>query len=169
MPLIAQICMVLVTIALAVMAIMAIRLMAQIKVLIQNANISLAALPELIEDAKRTSARADELLVAFSQITRSAKASVSGIEAVATRTSDLASSLLDEAERPISTVVRAIRGIRFGANFLAQRWKSRANTTNHTTQGDDNVREQQWIDDGGVSGRSSGRRWSGTDLRPDGR
>lgn len=169
MPLIAQICMVLVTIAVAWMAVVAIRLMAEVKVLIQNANTSLAEVPGLVGELKRTAARADELLEAFSRITKATQASVSGVEAVAKRTTELASSLLEEVERPITKAIHLIRGVRYGANSLIQRWTKRAANRNQPTQGEDHVREQQWLDDGGVPRGSSSRRWAGSDLRTDGR
>jgi len=169
MPLIAQICMLLVTIALVAMAVMTIRLMLQTRKLIQTATRSLAELPALIEDAKRMSARADELLLAFSQITNSARSGVSQLEGFATRTSALVSHLLDEVEPPVSRTVGLIRGIKAGASFLFQRWHERASQQSPTTQGDDHVREQQWLDDGRVSGGSSGRSRTGSDLRANGR
>lgn len=165
MPLIAQICMVVVTIALAVLAVMVIRLMLQTKVLIETANRSLAELPALIETAKQTSARADDLLTAFAHITRFARAGASRFENIATRSSTLASTLLDEVEHPISELAGAIRGLRAGARFLVERWKARAGSRSHTTEGDDHDGEQGWLDDGGVPGGNGGRGRVGADLR----
>jgi len=169
MPLSAQICMVLVTIALVGMAVMTIRLMLQTRKLIETATRSLAELPTLIEDAKRMSVRADELLIAFSQITGSARDGVSQLEGFATRTSALVSQLLDEVEPPVSKTVGLIRGIKAGASFLFQRWHVRASQYSPTTQGDDHVGEQRWLDDGGIPGGSSGRSRTGADLRTNGR
>ena len=155
MPLIAQICMVIVTIALAGVAMVAIRLMLQAKALLQTANSSLIELPALIADVK--------------QITRSARAGVSQFEGIATRSSTMASSLLHEVEQPISQLIGVIRGIRFGANYFIQRWKSRVGGRAHTKQGDDHVSEQRWLDDGGIPAWSSGRSRIGADFRTDGR
>jgi hypothetical protein len=169
MPLSAQICMVLVTIALVTMAAMTIRLMLQTRKLIETATRSLAELPALIEDVKRMSARADELLRAFSQITNSARCGVAQVEGFATRTSALVSQLLDEVEPPVSRTVGWIRGIKAGASFLFQRWHVRASQHSPTTQGDDHVGEQRWLDDGGIPGGSGGRSRAGSDLRANGR
>jgi hypothetical protein len=143
--------------------------MLQTKSLIETANRSLAELPALIEDVKRMSERADELLVAFSHITRSAKAGVSRFEGLATRSSTLASSLLDEVERPLSNAVGLMRGLRSGANYLMQLWSTRAASRSHTNQGDENVGEQRWLDDGGIPAGSGGRSRTGADSRANGR
>lgn len=169
MPLIAQICMLLVTIALVGMAVMTIRLMLQTRTLIETATRSLAELPALIEDAKRMSARADELLLAFSQITSSTRKGVAQIEGLATRTSAMVAQVLDEIEPPVATAAGLIRGIRAGASFLFQRWHTRVSDHSQPTQGDDHVGEQRWLDDGGISAGSGGRGRAGSDLRANGR
>jgi hypothetical protein len=164
MPLIAQICMVVVTIAAVGMAVMSIRLMLQTKVLIENANRSLGQLPALIEDVKRASARADELLLAFSHITRAAKTGAAELESIATRSGTLANSVLDEIERPISQTVTMLRGLRLGAEAIIQRLQTRGSGRSNSNQGEDNVREQRWLDDGGALAGRSGR--SGRDSAP---
>jgi len=169
MPLIAQICMIVVTLALVGIAVMAIRLMLQTRVLIETANRSLAELPALIAETKRTSAMAEELLVAFTRITRSAHVAVSQFEGLATRSSALTNTLLDEVERPVSHVVGVIRGIQAGASHLIQRWKSRAGEHSNTNEGEDHVGEQQWLDDGGSPAGSGDRGRAGLDVRANGR
>ena len=141
MPLIAQICMVIVTIALAGVSAMAIRLMVQSHELIRTANRSLAEVPALIEEARRTSARADELLVAFSQVARSARAAVSPFEALATRSTAMATTLLDEVERPIRDTVGVIQGIRAGVNHLIRGWTSSAANPSRNSQEEAHVGE----------------------------
>ncbi|MEO5618472.1 MAG: hypothetical protein ABIS67_11915 [Candidatus Eisenbacteria bacterium] len=168
MPFIAQICMVVVTIALVISAVIFIRLMKQTKALIESANRSLAELPALISEVRQASARADELLVAFSQITHTAKAGVSSFQGIAERTSNLASHLLDEVERPVSKAVGMIRGIRLGASFLFNRWQAKAGGRSPFNQGEDHVGEQRWLDDGGVPAWSSRRSGIGTDLGSNG-
>jgi hypothetical protein len=169
MPLIAQICMVVVTIALLVVAVMAVRVMLQIRGLIQTANLSLAELPGLLEETKRASARAEELLIAFTRITRSAQVAVSQFEGLATRSSALTTALLDEVERPVTHVVGMIRGIQVGANHLLRRWKSRAESRSNTNEGEEHVGEQQWFDDGGAPGGSGDRGRTGAGVRANGR
>ena len=169
MPLIAQICMVIVTIAVAVFAVMGIRLMAQTNKLIVSANVSLAEVPTLLEEVKRTSARVEELLAAFASISESARVGVSQFENVATRAGGLASTLLNEVERPLAQAVGIARSIRFGANYLVQRWKSRTGDRSQPAPGDEHVGEQRWLDDGGVPVGSSGRSRPGADFRAHGR
>lgn len=165
MPLIAQICMVIVTIALVGVTVMVVRLMFQTRTLIESANRSLAELPALIENLQRMSARTDDLLLAFSQITTSARNGVAQVEGLATRTSAMAAQLLDEIEPPVSRAVGVMRGIKAGTSFLFQRWQSHAGNGSQPTQGDDHVREQQWRDDGGFSAGSGGRGGAGADFR----
>lgn len=169
MPLIAQICMVLVTIALVGMAVMTIRLMLQVRTLIEAANRSLAELPALIEDVKRVSARADELLAAFSQIAQTTRAGVAQVEGFATRTSAIVHQVLDEIEPPVARAAGVIRGIKVGASFLFQRWQAHVSSRSQSNQGDEHVGEQRWLDDGGLSAGSSGRSRIGADLRANGR
>jgi hypothetical protein len=169
MPIIAQICMIVVTIALVVMAAMAVSLMLQTKVLIETANRSLAELPALIEEARRTSARADELLLAFSKITRSARTTVLHFENLAAKSSTLALTLLDEVEPPISRAVSVIRGIRAGASHFIQGLKSRVGRRSQTQEGEEHAGEERWLDDGGDSAGGGGRGGVCADLRANGR
>jgi uncharacterized protein YoxC len=169
MPLIAQICMVIVTIALVAMAVMTIRLMFRTKALLESAKISLAELPALIEEIKGISARTDELLLAFTRITGSVHVAASHLEHIATRTGTLASSLLDEVERPVSRAVRVMRALRCGASYLVDRWTSPVASDSHTQQGEDNVGEQPWLDGRGIPAGSGDRRRPGADLRANGR
>lgn len=143
MELVTQICMILVTIALLGVAGLSIRLMHQTRVLIENANRSLAELPALIEQARKASARADELLHAFSRITSSVEGSVSQFERLSSRTSALTTTLFDEVERPVSHVVRAIRGFQAGATHLIQRWKPHAGSRSQTNEREDHDGEQR--------------------------
>jgi hypothetical protein len=169
MALITQICIVAVTIALVGMAVMVIRLMIKTSTLIESASRSLAELPALIEEIRQISARADDLLIAFSQITGSARSAATQFESVTTRSSALASALIDEIEHPVSQAVGLIRGIRVGASFLVQRWWSHVDGRSHTNQGDEHDGEQRWLDDGGIPDRSAGRSRAGSALRTNGR
>jgi hypothetical protein len=169
MPLIAQVCMVVVTIALVAMAVMAVRLMIKTNTLIETTSRSLAELPTLIEEARQISARADNLLAAFAQITGSTHAAVSQFENIATRAGALASALLDEIAHPVTRVIGVMKGIRVGASFFAERWRSQVKDSSHTNQGDDHDGKQQWLDDGGIPDGSAGRGRVGTDLRANGR
>ena len=134
MQLVAQICMVLITIALLGIAGLLIRLMLQTRVLIENANRALAELPAALEQARQASARADELLHAFSRITATVEASVSRFERLSSRSTALTTMLFDEVERPVSHMVRAIHGFQAGASHLIQRWKSHAGSRTHTNE-----------------------------------
>jgi hypothetical protein len=169
MPLIAQVCMVIVTIALVTLAAMSIRLMFQTKALLESAKISLAELPAMIEEFRRTSARADELLAAFTQITGTVRTAASQFEHLTTRTTTLASSILDEVSRPVSRTVRIMRALRSGASHLMDRWTSPVASDSHTQQGEHNVGEQSRLDDRGIPAGSGDRRRPGTDLRANGR
>jgi uncharacterized membrane protein (Fun14 family) len=169
MPLIAQICMVVVTIALVGIAVISVRLVLQTKALIETANRSLAELPALIKEAKETSARADDLLIALTNITRSVHAGATQFEGIATRTGSLAARILEEVEHPVSRAVGVMRGIRAGANHLFQRWQSHAGSRSPSNQGDDHVGEQRWLDDGGIPAGSGRRGGAGPDFRANGR
>ena len=169
MQLVAQICMVLITIVLLGIAGLLIRLMFQTRALIENANRALADLPAVLEQTRQASARADELLQAFARITSSVEASVSRFERLSNRSSALTHMLFDEVERPVSHVVRAIRGFQAGASHLIQRWKSHAGSRAHTNERELHDGEQRWLDDGGDADRSGGRGRVGPGFRADGR
>jgi len=143
MPLVAQVCMILITLALLVLAGVSIRLMLQTRELIDNAKRSLAELPALLEQIRQASARADELLLAFSRITASVEGSVSRFESLSSRTSALTAALFDEVERPVSHAVRAMRGFQAGASHLIQRWKSHADSRSHTNEREEHDGEQR--------------------------
>ncbi len=169
MPLIAQICMVVVTIAVVAMAGVTIRLTLHTKSLIENANRSLADLPALIEEARKASARADDLMAAFTRVTRIAESAASRVEGIAMRSSSLADALLNEVEPPLSRAAGLLRGIRAGASHLIQRWQSRAGGYTKEPKGVEHVGEQRWLDDGGSASGSRGRGRAGADLRAKGR
>lgn len=169
MPLIAQICIVVVTLAVVWLAVVAIKLIRETNLLIETAKRSLVELPALIQEIQKSSARADELLRSFSKISHAAQTVVNQVESLSTRTSAMANVVLDEVEQPISKVVGVMQGIRSGADFLARRWTSRLTRRTHTNPGDDHVGEQRWLDDGGIPARSTGGSWSGSAGRPDGR
>lgn len=139
MPLLVQVCTVVATLALVGIAVVAIYLMLQTRALLVTANRSLAELPSLIAETKRTAAMAEDLLVAFTQISRSAQIGVSQFEVLAKRTGALTTSLLDEVERPVSHMVAVIRGIQAGASHLIQRWRSRAGAHSRPNEGENHV------------------------------
>lgn len=165
MLLLTQICTIAASLALVGIALVAIYLMLQTRALIVNANRSLAELPSLLAETRRTAATVEELLVAFTHITRSVRVAVSQFETLATRTSDITTTLLDEVERPVSHAVGVIRGIQAGARHLIQRWRARAGAHSNTNGGVNHGGEQRWLDDGGNPGGSARRGRTGTDVR----
>jgi len=169
MPLLAQICIVAVTVAVVWLAVVAVRLIRETNLLIETANRSLGELPALIQEIQKTSARADELLGSFSKISHAAQTVVAQVESLSTRATAMTNVVLDEVEHPISKVVGVMHGIRSGAGFLARRWTSRLAHRTNTNPGDDHVGEQRWLDDGGIPAGSTGGGRSGSAGRPDGR
>lgn len=156
MPVLAQICMVVATLALIGIAIVAIRVMLETRNMLVTANRSLAGLPTLIDHATRTSKRADELLAAASQITRSAGSGAARIEGLATRTTSIASKLLDEVEAPLFRAVGVLRGLRTGWKHLVGIWNIRAAGPSSRPALDDSSSEARWVDDGGMPARARG-------------
>jgi biopolymer transport protein ExbB/TolQ len=167
MPVIAQICMVVVTIASVAMAVLAVRLMLQTKALLETANRSLMEVPALIADAQRASARADELLSAFAQITRTAREGAARLEGLAERSTALASVVLDEVERPITRAVGVVRGLRSAANAIQSYWQSRHATRTSSQKEIDHDGEERWLDDGGTVPGGGGGSRSGAAVRAD--
>lgn len=164
MPGLAQICMVFATLALIGIAIVAIRVLLEMRTMLVTANRSLAELPKLIDRATRTSERADELLAAFSRITRSASAGAAQVEGLATRTTIIASRLLDEVEAPLIRTVGVLRGLRTGWSHLTGLWNLRAAGRSNGPPSADSSSDARWLDDGGahsrarVDGEASGAR-----------
>jgi hypothetical protein len=167
MPVIAQICMVVVTIASVAMAVLAVRVMLQTKALLETANRSLLQVPALIADAQRASARADELLTAFTQITRTAREGAARLEGLAERSTALAGAVLDEVERPITRAVGVMRGLRSAAHAIQAYWQSRHATRTTQSKEFDHDGEERWLDDGGAVPGSRGGSRPGAAVRAD--
>jgi len=163
MPLVAQLCLAVVTIALFALAVVAVRLMLRTQILVETATRSLAELPALIEEAKRTSSRAGELLLSMSRVTQSAHSRASQVASIMTRTGAMTTRLLDEIEQPLARAIGVMRGVRSGASLLFRRWQE------HFENGDrapsvPGQADERWSDDGGRSKDLDGRPRDATDF-----
>ena len=129
MPIIVQACIVIATLAIVIFTIMAIRLMRRLESLSAAASLSLGRFDEFLEQSHKASLRVDGMLVSLEQMTSSVRASVQQLEEVVHRAAGLASSVLDEVERPVRNAVSVLRAVQAGATFLVQKWTGRNPTS----------------------------------------
>ncbi len=125
MPIIVQVCVVIATIAIVIVTIMVVRLMRRLEVLSAAATQSLARVDAFLEQSQKASIRIEGMLGSLEHMTGSVRGAVDSLEVVVQRAAGLASSILDEAERPVQNVVAVIRAVQAGAAFLVQQWTSR--------------------------------------------
>ncbi|HYM79984.1 MAG TPA: hypothetical protein VEY91_01080 [Candidatus Limnocylindria bacterium] len=130
MPAIIQICVVIVTMAVVVMAIMTLRLLVRIDGLTKSVAEGVKAFEDAIEST-RASSQIHELIGTTRQIAHSLRTVAGNVEGVTQRASAISHELLDEVERPVHQAASLVRGLKAGTNFLMQRWTRRAPSNNN--------------------------------------
>jgi len=139
MTLIVQACIVVVTIALVVMAMMTVRMMRRVEELSRSVEAALVPLHEFLETSRKTSQRIQEVLVACDGIVATVRTGTNRLAGVVDRAGDVADTFLTQVERPLHTAVALMQGVRAGANVLVRRWSNGARSRHPLNEGDDHV------------------------------
>lgn len=126
MPVLLQICVVVVTMAIFAITVALVRALTRIvptieelRLLLPDLRHTLATLDELAEEARAA-------IAPIREITPAARRVASGFEMLGERAVQIAASLIDEVEVPVFTAVRLARGVRVGAAYLLRRWTNRS-------------------------------------------
>ena len=121
MPLILQICCVIVTIALVALAIVTIRTLNRFARAADVFNESAPMLKDALAQIDLVVREAREVLNAAEQILTPVRRTLGRLESIGDRAADISGALLMEIEGPMQTAVAVSRGIRKGTTFLFSR------------------------------------------------
>lgn len=136
MSVIVQICVVVVTIAVVLVAYVAARLMLQFETTTKKFQAAYPNVMEILEDLRQTSLKVRELTVQLEDISRTVQSGATRVEGVVDRAASLSSTVLDELERPVRHAVAVMRGLQTGMRVLTQRWTNGRAPMAHSTQGE---------------------------------
>lgn len=122
---IVQICVVVGTIAVVVMAFIAVRLMFQLQTTTKKFARGYARVEQILEESRDTSRKVGELVDVLEQIAVTVRTTAGKVEGVVDRAASVSSTVIDEVEQPIRGVVAWIHGLRSGVRTMARRWNGR--------------------------------------------
>lgn len=134
MPVILQVCLVIVTTAVAAIAIVAVRAMNRFEKVAAEFQQTAQAARMSIADVQVMTQELRELVSTVGEVVPRFRAIVNRFEDLGERTAQMSSDLLDQVESPVRTAVAVARGVRFGASTLfdrlMQRFAHRKSTMN---------------------------------------
>ncbi|HSQ59206.1 MAG TPA: hypothetical protein VLT84_02040 [Acidobacteriota bacterium] len=138
MPALIQVCIVIVTIGMAVIAIAAVRTMARVDKAADELSRTACSVRESLVRVDRVAEEARELAVSVHACFPPVQRVLDRIDSLSRRTAGLASVVLEEVERPVFTAAAVARGARTGARrFLELAWH-RFTHRNASIQGGNN-------------------------------
>jgi len=132
MPVIVQVCVVIVTIAIVTLAVNAFRLM-------NSMNATIAKVDELVAGFRGTPERIRDVLNTVEEVANSARSMVAGVKDVVGYATDISASVIDEVAKPVLGAVAVLRGLRTGTRFLLERLTNGSSKTRRYNQGDNHV------------------------------
>jgi len=120
-----QVCFVIVTMAVAAIAVAVIMVMQQFR----KASYEFARLSEegreLIDRLDLVARDAGEIVGTFREVAPRVRRVVEHIEAIGERTVNLSDAVIQEVEAPLRTAIAVARGVRFGTRQLVEYWMER--------------------------------------------
>jgi len=134
-----QICVVVVTIAVVLMAYVALRMLLQLQATSRKFEDRLVHLEGILEDSRQASKRVVELMGVLERIAASVGTGVTRIEAVVDRATLVGSTVLDEIEQPVRDAVAVMRGLRSGVRAITERWMNGHRSEVHSRGGENHV------------------------------
>lgn len=139
MPLLLQVCIVIVTIGVLVLALLTVRMMARFfaKATEDISQLTLAV-RESVDQIDLVTREARELVASIRGCVQPVQRVADRFEAVGQRAADLSSRVLEEFAPPILTAVAVARGMKFGANHLLKRLMNRFTHRSSSINGDHN-------------------------------
>jgi uncharacterized protein YoxC len=118
MPVLLQICLVIVTIAVAAIAIVTVRAMKRFETAAHELTETLQSVQTLVPDVQKLTAEAHEIVASVGSVVPRFRAVAERFEDVGERTARLSSDLLEQVEAPLHTAVAIARGMRRGTGSL---------------------------------------------------
>lgn len=135
MPALIQICIVIVTVGMVMIAIAAVRIMARVDKAADELSRTAGSVRESLVRVDRVADEARELAVSIHACFPPVQRVLDRIDVLSRRTAGLASVVLEEVERPVLTAAAVAQGARTGARrFLELAWH-RLSHRHHSIQG----------------------------------
>jgi hypothetical protein len=134
-----QVCVVVVTIAVVLLAYVGARTMLRLEATTKRLEARFAHLDEILEDSRQTSRKVRDLVIVLEQIAQSARSGVERVGGVVGRAASMSTAVLDEIERPVRDVVAVIRGLRSGVRAFTGRLTNGREPMAHAKEGGSNV------------------------------
>ena len=121
MPALLQVCAVIVTIALVAIAIVTIRTMIRFEKAAEQLAETAVAIRDSFEQFHVITREAGELVSSLQDVVPYLTRTASRFESIGERAANLSSSLMEQVETPLRTVVAVLRGVRTGASQFVDR------------------------------------------------
>jgi uncharacterized protein YoxC len=138
MPVVMQICLVIVTLALVTVAVVALKLMARFQELGDQISSSVASLQSTMNESRQSLAEARNFVARLEEIADDVRTVSTRFERIGHRAADLTTALMTEVEQPVMSAISIARGVRKGASVLLERWSRGQHTTSHHNGGFEN-------------------------------
>jgi len=134
MPLLLQICVVIVTMSLVAIAVVTVRAMRRFERATDEFTVTAAAIRSSLAQTQEIAGEARQLVRSLGEVAPQVRAIAARFASLSDRTARLSTAVLDEVEAPIRSAVALARGMRQGTRFLfdrlAQRMAHHSSPTN---------------------------------------
>lgn len=135
MPLLLEICFVIVTIAVLAIAIAIVRAVSRLGKTTEQIDALALEVREWVRQVKHVTSGAEDLVTSVREIVPPIRRVVGRFEAIGDRTAQLSDALLEEVERPVRTAVAVARGVRTGTAHFLERITNRFHRGRAATNG----------------------------------
>jgi uncharacterized protein YoxC len=130
-----QVCVVIVTAALAAIAIMTIRAMKRFEAAADKISQTADTVQRSVAEIGNVTREAHEIVSSLSEVAPRVKGVIARFESLGDRTASLSSAVLEEVEAPVRTAVAISRAVRSGAFQIIHRLTSRFRSTEQNNGG----------------------------------
>ncbi len=127
MPVLLQVCIVVVTVAIVAVTVAVVRALNRLSKTAEHLNETIPMIQKSIDQVEKIANEAREVVSAFSEIAPVLRRTAGLVENLGTRAAGLSNALLDEVESPVRGAVSLVRGIKAGASVLLKRRSRRTN------------------------------------------
>jgi uncharacterized protein YoxC len=135
MPLLLEICFVIVTIAVVAIAVAFVRALGRLGKTTEQIELLTQEVREWVGQLKQVTRGAEELVISAKDVVTPVRRIVDRFEAIGDRTARLSDAILEEVARPVMTAVAVARGVRSGTAHFLERITNRFHRGRAATNG----------------------------------
>jgi uncharacterized protein YoxC len=135
MPLLLEICFVIVTIAVGAIAVATVRALGRLGKTTEQIELLTQEVREWVGQLKQVTRGAEELVTSARDVVTPVRRIVDRFEAIGDRTARLSDAILEEVARPVMTAVAVARGVRSGTAHFLERITNRFHRGRAATNG----------------------------------